>query len=370
MSHPDLIPLRSREDALSTLPLDIENMKRKYKQQGPDPKRFRTYENDDGDEYIVDKSLLPNDGYDMMSSESQDCVEEAAMGEKRMQTRRLAEQSARAFTAAEVVRAKERGKRRLSKAERQLRKTLSDKNYTNEDRAKALAQDEYNLVSLPAVSPAQAFINSILGPPPPITECFGCARGIGMARVAQRKISDLTQYIRDVISTQHVCIACIMVEEYFKTEIMIPSNSIVMKGEGQIPAWTARGVYEHLTRHVLEPSFVLYNCVLELRTHISVIMESGLYKYPREVVTVSDRTPGPADMIIDNTKHRQLMDSYKMLLQVMNQRPSDMLWSSTEFNTTSTSTLPISAKANAIEKVQMKSVFSQDNLAKKTTYKS
>lgn len=363
MSESDeLLPLTRPQKA--HLPFDISSLKRQSSKQ-PDSKRMRTYNNDEGDEIIIDAALLDDMEYALSDSED----EEIEQKQRSLSDKKKRERNQRSFIASEIVRSKRRGKQKLTTTESKLERVLTQSNYTNEDMAGALANDAYNLISAPVLSPFQSLVNKTLGPEQPRTACFGCTKGVGLARIAPRTISNLEMMIKDTIASQDIWVSCLMISQYFEEEIMIPSNASRRKGETEIQPWTERSIYDHLTKHVLEPSFVLYNCIMQLRNHIEIIADSGLYKVPREIAEQSGREIDKTDLIIDPVRHKQLMETTKLLVQLMQQKPDTMMFSNSNFNMTSTPQRIITPKASATEVTHMKSIFTKTDLSKKAVYK-
>lgn len=338
---------------------DILQLKRSSFDSVQESKRYKHYQDEYGGEIIIDKpeELYDGDFLQMMGEEKD--------GQDTYKNAKNQEAQTRKYIAAELVRSKKRAKQKLSRAEAKLQKAIIQENKTNEDFREVYGNDPYTLVSVPIEPPLQAFINKTLGPEQPRSKCFGCTKGLGMAGIVPDAVEELTQYINEQIANQDIWVACIMISKKFEIMIRIPSNKGLkssIRKEKPIEEWSPRSVYDHLTKHILNPTYYLYNIQMQLRQHREIIM-SSLYKVPREVQNDSNRPIEKSDIIVDESAHKKLMETISKELQVMDKKPEKMLWSNTNLSLRQTAGAVIRPKANTIQHVNFKSEFDRTDLS-------
>lgn len=353
----DLIPLH-RAETRAPLAVDIHSLKRKTPELGGDGHQFFT--GDGGEDIIVDEELFDEEDRLMLQDDMD--KDAAAQQSKRL---KVQESTQRELVARSALARKQRSKQLLSREEKRLAVVLKNKSLTNGELMARYANDEDTLISISVLSPFQSFVNETLGPEEPRIRCFGCTKGVGLARIAPRSIENLERQIREAIASQDVWTACVNISLNFRDEIMTPSNRDRRKGESEINMWTPRSIYDHLTKHTMEPSFVLFNAIMELRTHLE-ILNATAYRVPKEIYA-SGREIELTDYIIDEKRHRQRLETTKMLVQLYNCRPDKMAFSNAHFNTTTTPQYVIQPKLSAKDVSRETSIFSKTDLTAKST---
>lgn len=277
--------------------------------------------------------------------------------EDTLREQRKAERTVRHVDALQMLEDATEHKQMLSRGQRRLKTILHDNNYTYDDLALKVKLDEegYRYVSVP--SPMRAHINSLFGPEDIRSNCFACSRGVGLARVSENSLKTLEKTIMSLIGHINNDELSMLVSEHYEHQIRIPANKALRKGEAPLPEWPPRSVLDHITKHTKEPSFILSHHIGQITDHIDVLLDSTVYKVPIEIYTVSNRPVNKADIIVNPTGHRMLMDSYKMLLQFMNQKPDNMLFHNDNFNTTHSTTGILAPKYNVDRNTHTKSMF-------------
>jgi len=359
----DLIPLFGHKPR-APLPVDFSTLKRKkpHPDNASDKNRFYRGANDE--EVVIDEDLLSED--ELLYGEQEDQYEEA---DSRTKRQRVQESTTREIIARTTIRQRERARQKLSRDQKRLAAVLRQQDLTNGDLLQRYANDEEHLISIPVKSPYQSFVTETLGPEEPRINCFGCTKGVGLARIAPRAIGNLERMIKETISTQDIWTACVMISQHYEEEIRIPSNAARNpKLEAELPQWSERSVHDHLTSHTLEPSFVLFKCIMEIREHLKIITSSGLYRVPKEVYA-SGRPIELSDLVIDDKRHKQFIETNKLLMQAMSQRPDRMMFNNSNYNLTSTPQQIVVQKTTAVAVEAQDSVFRRTDLTEKATYK-
>lgn len=362
MSDDDgLIPIYKPE-ARPPLPVDISTLKRKKPFDGADGHRI--YSGANNEELVVDDELLSDD--ELLFDQDDVDFEDMAQNSKRQ---KLQESTTREMIARAQLAQKKRANQKLTRDQARLAVVLRTNDITNQDQLARFANDEENLITIPVKSPFQSFVNETLGPEEPRIRCFGCTKGVGLARIAPRSIANLERLIKETISTQDVWTSCVLISQYFEEEIRIPSNANRSKVEAELVQWSPRSIYDHLTSHTMEPSFVLFKSIMEIREHLQIISSSGLYRVPKEIYSTG-RQIEVNDLIIDDKRHKQLMETTKVLTQLMNQKPDRMMFSNSNFNLHTTPQQIVVQKNSAKEVERQESIFRKTDLTEKSTYKT
>lgn len=357
----DIIPLHKAESR-PPLPIDVSLLKRKKadKSQGGGHRFFSGTNND---EYIVAEELLSED--ELLGGQDEENQEEAAQASKRQ---RVQESTIREVIAESRLRTKRRARAKLTRDEKRLAVVLRKKSLTNADLQARYHNDQDSLITIGVLSPYESFVNETLGPSPPRRECFACMKGVGLARIAPRAIAHLQMQIKEALGTQEIWMACFHIELNFDEEIRIPSNAGRAKEEGEIQPWTARSIFDHFCEHTMEPSFVLHKQIKMCQLDLDIASGPGHYRVPKEVYA-SGREIEIADLIIDDKRHKQILDLRKQLVWLLSQVPEKMMFSNANFNLHTTPQHVIVPKASAKEVIRKESIFSKTDLTEKTHYK-
>jgi hypothetical protein len=107
---------------------------------------------------------------------------------------------------------------------------------------------------------------------------------------------------------------------------------------------------------------------MELREHLQIITSSGLYRVPKEIYATG-RPIELSDYVIDDKRHKQLIETTRALTQLMNQKPDKMMFNNANFSLHNTPQQIIVQKTSAKAVVAQDSIFRKTDLTEKTTYK-
>lgn len=345
---------------------DLSRLKRVKQTGASDAKRTRWYEDDDGLEIYyedADELVDPDELQDLSEEASEDNHNEERL--RRLGAARTTEAASRLYRSHELLRINKGAKRKATTAQRKMERIIQQKNLATEDIQEMVARDDFRLVSVPEQRPSTKFIDRTLGVADERHICFGCTRGVGLARISQESIEKLEEQIVENLSAQNICVASIFISQSYEELIRIPSNHSLNKDELPLPEWTPRSVYDHLTSHTLEASFVLFNCVTSMREHLSII-EAGLYRVPVEVYR-SNREITPSDLIVDPQRHKMYMETLRMLKEYMNQDSEKMMWSNERFNMSSAGGRAIRPKINAVRTLELDSVYTKTQIRNRSS---
>jgi len=361
MQHNDLEPLapndlpNTEDDSEEIImPDNLFTMKRSNERGAPDAKRQRVFTNSSGGHTYVD-SVLMNDNFDL-GDDSDSEEDEYDRNIRQLRESQLQESTSRGVRGAYILHDAKANKRQLTKGQKKLRKLIGQQNYTNDDLEEKLEHDDEGLVFVPAVTPKTALINSVLGPEEDRDDCYGCSRGVGLARVKQEKLNDLRGLILTLHGRTDVLKMCVLISEYFRTEIMEPSNANLRKGENKIEPWTPRGVYDHITRHMDAPDFVLSGMVRDLRDHLEILKNGQVYKVRAETAR-SRRKVHTSDIFVNKGGHKMMLETMNTIHKMLSSNPEKMMFHNSTFNIMKESPGVMSGKVSAEETTNLESIF-------------
>lgn len=328
----DLVPLYGGYDDEEeiVLPDNLFRMKRGAEFDNHNGKRQRVFTSAGGGQTFVDSDLLHTNlglGDDDESDEND--VHDRDI--HRVEQARSQESMTRGVRGATILQTAKQTKQQLTKGQKKLRKLIGQQNYTNDDLVEKLENDDEGLVFAPAVTPKTSLINSVLGPEEEREDCYGCSRGVGLARVKQTKLNDLRQLIIDLHGRTEILRLCVLVSEWFRTEIMEPSNDDLRKSEMRIEQWTPRGVYDHISKHMDAPDFVLSGMVRDLREHLEILKSSSVYKVRAETAR-SRRKIHNQDIYVQQKSHKMMIETMNALHKMLNSNPEKMMFYNPTFN--------------------------------------
>lgn len=362
MNNPDLVPLNPAElpDADDDgddiiMPENLFKMKRGNDARAPDAKRQRVFTNSSGGHTYVDSALMQSD-FDLPGESSEDEEDEYDRNIRLLTENQLQESTSRGVRGASILNAARANKQQLTKGQKKIRKLIGQQNYTNDDLEEKLEHDDEGLVFVPAVTPKTALINSVLGPEEDRDDCYGCSRGVGLARVKQDKLNDLRSLILTLHGRTDILKMCVLVSEYFRTEIMEPSNANLRKGENSIEPWTPRGVYDHITKHMDAPDFVLSGMVRDLRDHLEILKTGQVYKVRAETAR-SKRRIQNSDIFVNKGGHKMMLETMNTIHKMLNSNPERMMFYNSTFNVMKETPGVMSGKVTAEETTNLESIF-------------
>ena len=113
---------------------------------------------------------------------------------------------------------------------------------------------------------------------------------------------------------------------------------------------------------------MLFTAIMKLRVHLRIIEGAGMYRVSKEVYA-SGREIEESDLIIDDKRHKQFLDTSKALTSMMKERPDKMIFSNANFNVNTVPQHIVVPKDTAKEVVRQKSVFTKTDLTQRHTYK-
>jgi len=356
-SH-DLVPLYGGEesDEEIVLPDNLFRMKRGADFGNPSGKRQRVFTTPSGGQTFVDSELLQSNlGLDDDESEEENGNDRDT---RRLEQARMQESLSRGVRGATILQTAKQTKQQLTTGQKKLRKLIGQQNYTNDDLIEKLENDSEGLAFAPAVTPKTSLINSVLGPEEERDDCYGCSRGVGLTRVKQTKLNDLRQLILDLHGRTEILRLCVLVSEWFRTEIMEPCNADLRKTETKIEPWTPRGVYDHITKHMDSPDFVLSGMVRDLREHMEILKTGSVYKVRSE--TARSRRPiHNQDIYVQQRGHKMMIETMNTLHKLLSSNPEKMMFYNPTFNIVKDAPSVIASKSDGHveETTRLESIF-------------
>jgi len=317
------------EDISDTNSSLYKNKKRSFsdnlKNSSNAKRRKINFQNTDGVDLIIGPGILEDGNLNTDNELLNEFMSEYDIQEQNQIELRNQETMERGVKAISQLRNSEKNKEQLSKGQKKLKQILLGKNYTHDDLSEKIDIDDEGLLFIPVVPPQMAFVNSLLGPELKEEHCFGCNTGLNVASVSHGKIEDLRQLIIDLYGRSPSWKVALLVSEYYRTEIMKPSNKDIRDGEIPLKEWSPRSVYDHITTHMYDPSFVLSGILSSLREHEMIIKCSSLYKIRSEQIQTR-RPIDLQDIYVSKTGHKMLLDTYSMMIRIMNSKPERMLF--------------------------------------------
>jgi hypothetical protein len=224
-----------------------------------------------------------------------------------------------------------REERQSSKGLSKLKSLIEKHNYTNDDLIDKLELDDEGIVFAPVVTPKTALTNAMLGPEEDREDCFGCSRGIGVVNVSSSALEDIRQLIIDLVGRTELSRVALLVSEYHRTEIMEPCNRNLRKGELEMRPWTPRAVYDHITKHMQSPDFIVSGMLSDLREHLEILRSTAVYKVRAETAR-SGRKIHNQDIFVQQRGHRMMMETMNQIQRLLVCNPERMLFYNSNFN--------------------------------------
>jgi len=310
---------------------------------------------------ITDGHLLAGDDDDNEGAQPQSSGGDYEDHERYMLQQRGQESLQRGVRAADLIRDAESRKLPMARGQRKIYSIIKTKNYTNDDLVNKLELDDEGLAFASVLPPWESEIYKVLGPELDREECYGCSRGVGVARMDKTEILALRDVILDLYGTCHPLKYVALVYLYFRDKIMDPCNQKLRKGEALIQPWNPRSIWDHVTKHTSEPSFVLGNLLDFWRNHMRQIQASEVYKVSAEVAR-SGRALEPQDIRVRKRGHDMMKDCTDMILKIQVQNPEKMMFHNPAFNAVKANPGIIAPKENVYETTKLKSVWDNKEL--------
>jgi hypothetical protein len=259
--------------------------------------------------------LLPDDLVPLPGNKRKEPDLPFAEAEQARKRTLLQEQSFRVLSAQNAVataEAKTAGyKRILQLLDERRRQPL-----TNEDAARLVNTDHESLLTLPFVPPDVSNITELFGPPISRAECFGCMRGVGVAKaVSSESLNVITHLLNEGVRTLGLDVLACQVSIYYTENVQLPANKLLRSGERPLPDWTPRGVYDHITEHIDCAPLTRITVRRQLREHLDILRSGGLYKVSSEALR-SGRPLDKSDLIVDPVRHKQFLETAKAVISL------------------------------------------------------
>lgn len=365
-SFEELQPQISSSKAPS-LPAALFKMKRKPNQVLPNNKRSRVYQDAQGNPVFVDAEIfkiieqgqrqnpnivgLDSDDEEAVDDESHtNPFDEDYAQEERQQQVRFQRGMKAARIAAEGT--------KTAPSARKLRRIMQSQNLTNDELLYGLENDEEGLRWVPALNPETSLEHSLMKSHNPLDSCYGCERGVGVARVTQEKLVELHKLIIDLFPTTHITHLCVLISEWFEENIKNEFNRRPAKHLAPLQSWTPSSIYEHLTYHMTEASFIHNRLLRDIYQHYRVVLYREVYRVPAELVQPGSKV-GLTDLRVAKRGHDMLMQSAKMVLEILSKKPETMSHYNEHFNVAQEYTAPVNRKANAKTAAKTTSIFDE-----------
>jgi len=355
-SFADIEPVISNS-RVPSIPTALFRMKRQPDQVQAGGKRKRVYQDSNGNPVVVDEEFFtamnsidqalthlnhPNfqsieeggsnddDGFNPFDDEETSRRDEQVRFERGMKAARITERAVQ--------------QRRVTPGVRKIRQTMQSQNLTNEDLVETLDNDDECLRWAPVVNPETSLVHNVLKANTNLDSCYGCSRGIGVTRVTHDKLQDLRQMIVDLFPTTHITVVCILVSEWFETEIKEQFNRKPVKGMALLESWSPASIYEHITYHMTEASFIHNKLLRDMIQHYRVVLYREVYRVPAEYARPGNRIK-LSQMRVAKRGHDMLIQSAKMVLEILSKKPETMSNYNPKFNIAQEYTGPLNLKA-------------------------
>jgi hypothetical protein len=234
------------------------------------------------------------------------------------ETQEHAFNSAKKIAYATATRTHTPGSKRVSRTMRRQMETYSDVRWKIDNDDEAFG---WHPAPSPDINRLHKFIGKFVTDED--SECFGCQRGIGMERVKHSVMLELKDFITESFGRMQLDELCLQTHEWFEDNIRARFNSNLAKGQNEIPQWTVPSIFEHITMHCTESTFIHWEMLKALVTEFRVLRDNALYKVKVEALN-SGRELGYADMYPSQIAHKMMLETINAILHLEGKDPKMM----------------------------------------------
>jgi len=221
--------------------------------------------------------------------------------------------------------------------------------------------DDEGLAFASIVSPDVDTINRVLGPEVDQEECWGCSRGVNVARINKDDLKEMREMMLDLYPTCHILKFVALIYCHFREKIMKPTNEKRRKGEAPIEEWSPRSIYDHVTKHSPEPTFVVKQLLDDWRENYKLIRNNETFKVSTEVARRGTK-PDPSDIRVRKRGVDMLKIATDMILKLETADPEKLLFHNPNFNLEKDTPGVIAPKTNVVETTKPRSVWENKEL--------
>lgn len=253
--------------------------------------------------HFVDEDLMPKDDGEEDNAEGLSDEEEQRMKESQEHAFSLAKR----VMIASITRSHTAGSRKIARTMRRQMETYDDVRWR-------INNDEEGCGWYPVPSPQIHRLHKFIGKhvDDADIECYGCTRGIGIERVEHEVIRELKNFITESFGRMELDELCTQTYEWFEDNIRGRFNIGLGKGENPIKPWSVPSIFEHITMHCNESTFLHWEMLRALHTHFRIIRDNSAYKAKVEALQ-SGRELSIADIHPSQAGHKMLLDSIKAI---------------------------------------------------------
>lgn len=308
------LPQVSAGYAPAGIPPAIYRMKRSGDVFSGAGKRQKVFHNA-GVTHYIDEDLMPERSEDE-SDEDNGLSQEDEARFKEMQEHAFS--SAKRVMLASMTRSHTPGSRKIARTMRRQLETYDDVRWkiNNDDEAFG-----WHAVPSPQINRLHKFIGRHVDSAD--VECYGCQRGIGIERVDHSVIRDLRNFIVDSFGRMELDELCVQTHEWFEDNIRSRFNAHLGKGENEIKPWTVPSIFEHITMHCTESTFLHWEMLRALHTHLRIVRDNNTYKAKVEALQ-SGRELTNADIYPSQVGHKMLLETIKAITDLESKDPKLM----------------------------------------------
>lgn len=278
-------------------------------------KRQKVFHNA-GVTHYIDEDLMPEHSSEEDSEEDSGMSREDEARFKEMQEHAFS--SAKRVMLASMTRSHTAGSRKIARTMRRQLETYDDVRWkiNNDDEAFG-----WHAVPSPQINRLHKFIGRHVDSAD--TECYGCQRGIGIERVDHSVIRDLRNFIVDSFGRMELDELCVQTYEWFEDNIRSRFNANRGKGENEIKPWTVPSIFQHITMHCTESTFLHWEMLRALHTHLRIVRDNNAYKAKVEALQ-SGRELSNADIYPSQVGHKMLLETIKAITDLESKDPKLM----------------------------------------------
>lgn len=278
-------------------------------------KRQKVFHNA-GVTHYIDEDLMPERSSEEDSEEDSGMSREDEARFKEMQEHAFS--SAKRVMLASMTRSHTAGSRKIARTMRRQLETYDDVRWkiNNDDEAFG-----WHAVPSPQINRLHKFIGRHVDSAD--VECYGCQRGIGIERVDHSVIRDLRNFIVDSFGRMELDELCVQTHEWFEDNIRARFNASIGKGENEIKPWTVPSIFHHITMHCTESTFLHWEMLRALHTHLRIVRDNNAYKAKVEALQ-SGRELGNADIYPSQVGHKMLLETIKAITDLESKDPKLM----------------------------------------------
>lgn len=296
--------------APSGVPASIYRLKRSSDVVSQAGKRQKVFHNG-GMTHYVDEDLMPEQSEEEDEADELSPEEEARL--KEMQEHAFS--SAKRIMIASMTRSHTAGSRKIARTMRRQLETYEDVRWKINNDEEAFG---WHPVPSPQINRLHKFIGKHVDSDD--LECYGCARGLGVERVDHAVIQDLRKFIVDSFGRMELDELCVQTHEWFEDNIRSRFNKNLGKGQNEIKPWTVPSIFEHITMHCSESTFLHWEMLRALHTHFRIVRDNNAYKTKVETL-LSGRPMSNADIFPSQVGHKMLLETVKAITDLESKDP-------------------------------------------------